>query len=202
MSNPTATRERRAPLTVVQQDLARRFLPLARSLAKPYKLNWPTARDEFDSAACLALVEAAESYDPERRVKFATFARHRIYGALRDVQRTMLPLGWRCDVAHAPSVISLPHDPEEQGRVLGIHPNDPLGGDFEALEFVESMLRKLPPRHAAACREIYVHGKTQHAAARSLGMSQSRLSYIHCEAMSMLNGSWAAAILGTDGAAL
>ena len=41
-------------------------MPLARSMAKPYKANWPGVRDDFESAALLALVEAAESFDPPR----------------------------------------------------------------------------------------------------------------------------------------
>ncbi len=92
-----SARRRRAPLTAEQQDLAVRYLPLARSLARPFKMSWPGSRDEFESAANLALIEAAGSFDPGRNVKFATFARHRIWGALRDVQRGLLPLGWRCD---------------------------------------------------------------------------------------------------------
>ena len=70
----TMTRDGRAPLSAGQQTLALRYLPLARKLARPFKAAWPALRDDFDSAACLALVEAASSFDPERNVKFATFA--------------------------------------------------------------------------------------------------------------------------------
>ena len=201
MSDETAPRPRRAPLTPAQQDLAMRYLPLARSLAKPYKASWPASRDEFESAACLALVEAAESFDPARNVKFATFARHRIWGALRDVQRGMIALGWRCDAAHAPTVGSLPRDVEQHGHVLGVQPEEPVGAALEAIDEIEGWLRKLPARHAAACREIYLRGKTQHEAARSMGFSQSRLSCIHREAMIFMAGAWPVP-LGGDGASL
>ncbi len=70
----------RGPLTAAQQELAERYLPLAKSLAKPLKLAWMSEAAEFDSAACMALVEAAQSFDPSRNVKFATFARYRIRG--------------------------------------------------------------------------------------------------------------------------
>src|SRR5690349_18923074 len=112
------TRDSRSPLTAAQQELALRFLPLARSLARPFKMSWPSLRDDFESAACLALVESAEAFEPERNIKFITFARHRIWGALRDVQRSVLPLGWRCDPKHAPIVGALPRECERRGRVL------------------------------------------------------------------------------------
>ena len=53
---------------------------MAKSLAKPLKKNWPVEGEEFESAALMALVEAAQSFDPARNVKFATFARYRIWG--------------------------------------------------------------------------------------------------------------------------
>ena len=202
MSDATLTREGRSPLTPSQQDLALRYLPLARSMARPYKANWPGLRDDFESAACLAVVEAAEAFDPGRDVRFATFARHRIWGALRDVQRGQVALGWRCDARHAPMISPMPRDPDRNGYVLGLEPDGPVGEALESLDAVEAWLRKLPPRHAAACRQIYLHGKTQHEAARDLGLSQSRLSYMHREAMAILNGSWEANILGGDGASL
>lgn len=195
----TTTREGRKPLTGAQQELALKYLPLARSLAKPFKTSWPGSRDDFESAACLALVEAAEAFDPGRNVKFATFSRHRIWGALRDVQRGLVPFGWRCDAKHAPNVGPLPRDPERQGRVVGAEPDGPVGHEIEAIEAVESLLKRLPARHAAACRQIYLHGKSQHEAARELGCSQSRLSYMHRESMTILDGSWDARVRGGDG---
>jgi DNA-directed RNA polymerase specialized sigma subunit len=60
---------------------------------------WPGAQDEFESAALLALVEAAQAFDPTRGVKFTTFAHHRISGALRDLKRELYSRGGRGDVA-------------------------------------------------------------------------------------------------------
>lgn len=182
---------RRSPLTAGQQDLASRYVPMARSLAKPLKRAWPAEGEEFESAALLALVEAAQSYDPSRNVKFATFARYRIWGALRDVQRGLITAGWRHDLEHAPSISSLGVDAEEHGRVVNCSPDRPVGEEFEAVEFVEHWLRKLPARHAAACREIYVHGRTQGEAADNVGCSKSRLSYLHKESLEIINDAWA-----------
>jgi hypothetical protein len=85
----------RAPLTPAQQALARKYIPLARKLARPLAAWWPNDGDEYRSAALLALVEAAQSFDPSRNVKFATFARFRIWGALRDTQRRLIASGFR-----------------------------------------------------------------------------------------------------------
>lgn len=178
---------RRSPLTPDQQKLAERYVPMAKALARPLKAAWPAEWEEFESAALLALVEAAQSFDPSRNVKFATFAHYRIWGALRDVQRALIAPGWRSRPEHAPAVSSLTQNAEEHGRVLGAEPDPPVGGEFEAADFVENWLRKLPPKHAAACREIYVHGRSQSEAAERLGCSKSRLSHLHKEAIDLLN---------------
>jgi RNA polymerase sigma factor (sigma-70 family) len=181
---------RRVPLTSEQQGLAARYVPLAKSLAKPLKKNWPVEAEEFDSAALMALVEAAQSFDPAFNVKFATFARYRIWGALRDVQRGLITAGWRGDLEHAPTVTSLTYDAEDHGRVLGAVPDAPIGTEFEAVDYVESWLRKLPAKHAEACRQIYVHDRTQGEAADHVGCSKSRLSYLHKESLELLKDAW------------
>ena len=56
----------------------------------------PGASDELQSVAYLALVEAAQSFDPSRNVNFATFARLRIQGALLDLRREIVERGARC----------------------------------------------------------------------------------------------------------
>jgi RNA polymerase sigma factor (sigma-70 family) len=186
-------------LTAAQQEIATRYLPMARRLSRSYRTAWPHQRDEFDSAAQLALVEAAESFDPSRNVRFATFARMRIHGALRDVLRRMALPGWRSDAAHAPIVGPLGPNAERHGRVLHSEPDPPIGAELEAVEAVEAWLRKLPSKHAAACRLIYVQGKSQAEAAAALGCSQSRLCFLHREAIAMLNGSWYGRPVGPDG---
>lgn len=197
LSKPTPRIEnrsgsRRVPLTTEQQRLATKYLPLARALAKPLKKNWPNEGTEFESAALMALVEAAQSFDPARNVKFPTFARYRIWGALRDVQRALVIAGWRADLENAPSISSLTYDAEEHGRILGTEPDAPVGQEFEAIDFVESWLRKLPSKHAEACRQIYIHDRSQGEAAAHVGCSKSRLSYLHKESIDLLKDAWTA----------
>lgn len=183
----------RRPLSVFRQDLAARYMPMARSLARPRKRSWPGSADDFDSAAMLALVEAAEAYDATRGVKFSTFARHRILGALRDAQRRLTLKGWKLEGGQKmrPRLVSLVSTAEQHGRLVSSHLSDPpVGTELEATDEVERWLKKLPKRHAEVCREIYLNGCSQSEAARRVGCSQSRLSYVHREAIAMLNGTW------------
>lgn len=181
-------RKARGRLSDQQQELAVRYLPLARKLARPLKRSYPQDWEEFESAACLALVEAAEAFEPDRHVKFATFARTRIWGALQDVRRRRHSHG-RAGMTTV-SLSDLPQDAEARGRVLGTQPQGEVGAELDDLESIEGWLRKLPRGHAAACRQIYLHGKTHAQAARALGLSASRITYIHLEAIAMLNGTW------------
>jgi RNA polymerase sigma factor (sigma-70 family) len=178
----------RIALTPERQRLAARYLPLARSLAKPYKVYWPGSYDDFDAEANLALVEAAESFDPERGVNFATFARHRIDGALRDMRREKIDHDQRF-MTHVPSSGDLLQGggcETDRGRLICVREPEPVGEEMERGELVEHWLSKLPRKHAYACRQAYFHGRTQQEIAKDLGYSQSRMSNIHQEALRML----------------
>ena len=182
----------RRPLDERQRRLALQYLPRVKAMAMPLKMAWLSLWDEFESAACMALVEAAGAFDPSRNVKFWTFARYRVRGALRDVGRKHVLLGYRRDAEDAPRL----SESEPGDRPDGMHVNvsfDPrIGLEIEAIDEVEHWLRRLPSHHAAACREIYLNDRTQAQAAEVLGCSQSRVAYMHREAMAMLNGSWKA----------
>lgn len=176
----------RKPMTAAQQDLAARFVPLARHLARPLQRAWPSLREDLESAALAGLVEAAQAFDPGRGVRFATFARLRIGGALRDVQRRSAMKGWRADPSAAPERMGLAPDSELQGTVLLAGAAAPPDEDLDARDAVEGWLRKLPPRHAAAMRRLYLHGENQAVAAAAVGCSQSRLCVLHRESLAML----------------
>lgn len=192
----------RLPMTEERRRLAVGYLPLARKLAGPFRLAWPALRDEFASAAHLGLVEAAGAFDPNRQVRFATFARIRILGSLRDVKRREVPLGYRSAPWEAPVVCAMPFRPEEIGRVLTGEPDEPVGAAIEAIEEVERWLRKLPRRHAAACRQIYLHDRTPAEIARLLGCSPSRIANLHRQALGILANPWAAAVPGASAVAV
>jgi RNA polymerase sigma-B factor len=65
-----------------REELVRRFLPFARSLAMRYS-GGVEPSDDLIQVASLGLVAALERYDPERGVPFAAFAGPTILGELR-----------------------------------------------------------------------------------------------------------------------
>jgi hypothetical protein len=84
---PCGAERPRVLLTEEQRALAVRYLPLARHLSRRLYATSPTHPAELHATACMALAEAARSYDRSRKVGFGTYARHRIRAALRDSQR-------------------------------------------------------------------------------------------------------------------
>ncbi|GAC1467239.1 MAG: hypothetical protein NVSMB9_08620 [Isosphaeraceae bacterium] len=180
----------RTPLTAEQQKLARGYMPLAMSLANKVSASWPHEEEEFQSAALMALVQAAQSFDPNRNVKFSTFAHYRIAGAIQDVQRGLILAGLRDEKRyHCPTIRTIGFNNPQRARflidVIDV-PDPPIGADVDAVDFVESYLRKLPPRNAAVCREIYLNGRNQRETAEKLGSSQARLSVLHRESLDFL----------------
>jgi RNA polymerase sigma factor (sigma-70 family) len=186
---PKAGNNPRPPMTPAQQALALHYLPLARSLAKPFKKAWAPYWDDFESAACLGLVEAAQSYDASKQVEFPTYARRRILGELRDVKRDMQLSGWR-DTEVPPTVEHLGRNTEEGGRVLGATPDPPVGKELEARDLVEHWLTRIPKTHANVCRSIYLESMTSREAGAVLGGSKTRINIIHQESLALLNESF------------
>ncbi len=176
----------RAALTDDQRSLAVRYIPMAQALARRALRGGPADDEELQSAAYMALVEAALTFDPSRRVNFAVYARHHIRGALRDYRRLILAEGWRGDPAHRPVFERLPGEIEDRGHVLGAELASPVGAELESTEAVERWLRRLPRAQAAACRLIYLHGMSQDEAAALVGCSKSYMSRLHRDAIARL----------------
>jgi RNA polymerase sigma factor (sigma-70 family) len=182
-------RKARAELTPAQRELTEQYLPLAMSLARPVKLKWTRDRDELDAAARLALVEAAQAFDPRRGVKFPTFARARIMGALYDAQRHMLNKIHSRELPNGPKGYRYVPGGEESGALMLTSRDPDVGAEVDAIDEVERWLGSLPPRHALACRELYLAGRTQGEAAQALGCVKSRVCTLHAEALEMLRNS-------------
>ena len=66
----------------LKEELARRFLPLARSLALRYR-GTPEPLDDLIQVASLGLVKALEGFDPKRGCSFNAYAAPTILGELR-----------------------------------------------------------------------------------------------------------------------
>ena len=182
----TRPRKPREKLTPEQQELASSYMPLARKLAKPMKMHWPIYIEELDSTACLAMVEAAQAFDPERGVKFATFARMRILGALMDARRRIHAKAVDRPLPNVPRVYRYIPGMDERSMLMLTSPDPDVGTEIDAIDEVEHWFRTLPSRHAKICREIYLNHMSQTEVARRYGCAKSRISHLHAEAIHLL----------------
>ncbi|MFQ5805302.1 MAG: sigma-70 family RNA polymerase sigma factor [Phycisphaerae bacterium] len=86
---------RKSKSTELRNILVERYIPLVNKVAEIMARRlWPrVGADELASAGYDGLIAAVTSYDPDRGVKFETYCRQRIVGAIRDWQREIDPLG-------------------------------------------------------------------------------------------------------------
>ncbi len=182
-------RPKRVELTDEQRDLTERYLALAMSLAKTIKLKWSEHREDIDAAARLALVEAAQAFNPRRGVKFPTFARFRIIGAIRDLERHLLNKGYPRQLPNVARAFHYVPGDDEGGMLMLMSREVGVGADVESADEVEHWLAALPPRHAQACRELYVAGLSQTEASRRIGLVRSRICTLNAEALEILRDS-------------
>ncbi len=86
---------RKTGSTNARNRLVEHYLPLVHKLAEIMARRlWPrVSADELASAGYDGLIAAVSSFDPDRGVKFETYCRQRIVGAIRDWQREIDPLG-------------------------------------------------------------------------------------------------------------
>ena len=175
----------RAPLTDHQKELANRHLPLARSLAKQLHARWYVEREEVESVAFVALVEAARCFDPEQGAQFATFARYRIVGAILDFSKKA-GRNRHLQSSTMRGLWGVEMEVEQYGTPVGISPDLPVGAELDAVDSVEFHFRPMSPSQARACRLIYLEGKSQEEAAEIMNCTASYVSKIHREAMKLL----------------
>jgi RNA polymerase sigma factor (sigma-70 family) len=198
LSNSSSSRPEVEPLDETQRELAARYVPLALSIARKFAYGWTWMRDELESASLVALVEAARNFDPGRNVKFSTFLRKRLIGALLDTRKRMcqsfekvdpLRMG-DCDDAWGTtkSVSNLGPDEvlnleEKIADLLGSTEDGPL---CDVRDYLQESFRKLPNRHRDLMRAIYLDHRPIDEIAVSFGCSRSRLVKVHRESIDML----------------
>ncbi len=88
-------RFRRTRSVELRNQLIEHYMPLVIKLAEIMSRRlWPrVTADELSSAGFDGLISAVSGFDPARGVKFETYCRQRIVGAIRDWQREIDPLG-------------------------------------------------------------------------------------------------------------
>jgi RNA polymerase sigma-B factor len=123
-----------------REELVRRFLPLARQLARRYERPDEPLEDLMQVAS-LGLLKAIDRFDPSRGVAFSSFAVPTILGELK---RYFRDVGWAAHVPRAMQerVLELNRAVNDLSRSLGRSPTPAELGEYmeaTAEEVVEAM---------------------------------------------------------------
>lgn len=182
-------KRRSAGLDRERNALADQYYPMAAAMSRPYRLAWPQARDEFESAAGMALVIAADRYDARRNVPFPLFAARRIAGALRDVHRGLENQEVRRPVFEpAPEKPREPRNPYDwpRGDHQGVWDRRDSTLEVDEVDAFEARLEGLPAPYARVCRALFLHGLSLSETARALGITQPRVTQLRDQALRRL----------------
>lgn len=197
---------------LLKQELAEQHMPLAYKIAATFSKNWRWLKDEFESEALLALVEAANTFDSSYNVQFKSFASIRIKGALTTFRRKMTqsrlvdsqtqenetgeekPKEW----THTKASSNL--NPDEVAEYLhkqeiATYSTDLLEA-LGALEELKQYIKRLPKRHRAVISAFYVDKRDADEIAMETKYTKKRLSAIHREAINMISTGEALPDLG------
>jgi len=120
---------------LVRQRLLKRYLPLVRNVAGRMAINFPRSVELCDliNTGVIGLIEAFRNFDPERGVKFETYAVPRIRGAILDELRSLdwVPRSTRAKAREIERALlafendcGRPPTDEELAKVLGMTIND------------------------------------------------------------------------------
>lgn len=100
-------------------SLAVKYLPAARQLARMYASRWPVDPDVLFSAALFGLAKAMRRFEPDRGLRFMTYATKVMTGRIGDDVRRIDHLGRR----HRRQVVQTRRSVQELAQELGRHPN-------------------------------------------------------------------------------
>jgi len=196
--NETGFEEKRTePLNEEQRDLAARYVPLGMAIAREFTAGWGWIQDEMESAAMMALVDAARCFDPAFNVKFATYARRRISGYLCDTKRKYLQSHYRRNADSGSDVdwfsvknVSNMSSSEmlNLGEKIAINPDrNRFGPDFEVHDTLENCFQRLPIRHREVMRSLYFDKERSfEEIASQYKVTPDRLVILHRQSLNML----------------
>lgn len=159
-----------------RQNLAERYIPFAKSLARAWAEVKPRLADEFYSAALFALAKAANDFDPSIRISFVRFAAMRIHNEIRLMLRNQIPLGYRTSSDEPPKIDSTTGSNIDR-NCLRLHKGDDQEGvqEIDHMDFVENYLRKMPRKVAEAMRLVFVNDQSCNEASKYLGCGKSHM---------------------------
>lgn len=154
-----------------RQELIKAYQPLVYKIVRQYAGREEVLMDLIQEAN-LGLIKAVDSYDPERGVKFATFASYHIRGRILDyLQEGIRPLLEIKQVSH-----------------------DYLEREVELrclFDRVKAVLEEIPLKERAIIEGIYLADKNASLLARELGISLSYLYRLQKKAIRRIRGKLA-----------
>ncbi|OGK11727.1 MAG: hypothetical protein A2Y63_00210, partial [Candidatus Riflebacteria bacterium RBG_13_59_9] len=128
------------------------------------------------SEGTLGLVEAVDAFDPERGVKFLTFAYLKVKGRMIDYlrrRRLFLPL---------PEVAEF----GAYTRIIGFDERRASDDVLESLRVAEKLLSLLTPTEERILRLMYQRGFTQQEVSQALDCTEANVSILHKRALKRL----------------
>lgn len=153
-------------MNVIERNkLVENYLPLANKIAFENKKRLPkkVSLDDLKSAAYFGLLDAATKFNEKKSCSFATYARFRIVGEIKDFVRESYN-------HYARFGISL-DEPDENGDTLEI----PV---FDKPEFFEEIICKLNDLDKNIFTKYYTESRSLKEIGTEVGLSESRISQI------------------------
>ena len=116
----------------LREERILKYAPLVRTIAERMAIRLPAhiSKDELASAGIVGLMDALDKFDAGKGIKFQTYARHRIRGAMLDELRKMdwIPRSVRDDIQSIETAIAalrtrLGREPEDEevAQEMGIN---------------------------------------------------------------------------------
>lgn len=183
------------PLTDEQAGMVNdpTLLRFAEKRAEYLSKRWPSAdRDDVYSVLCLAIIQAARTFDPGKGASFRTHAYLRMNGAVRDYCRRHFAAGMHSAGVRrnkvGPKVESLSTVLAEDSRsvCLGHYvaaPEDFVAEQAHSREQAISWLSSLSERDRNIVVGYVLDGKTMKQVGAEAGISESRVSQLYARLM-------------------
>jgi RNA polymerase sigma factor (sigma-70 family) len=151
--------------------LIEEHLPLVRFLAERFQKRCPVRMelDDLIDSGIQGLVTAAQRFDASKGVQFATFAQHRILGAIRDSQEGFYPRHVACSDLKLLRSLYIPVEHISTKRIE-----------------IRQAVSRLKPRHQRLIALYYNEGFTLAEIAKRWAVSERRVSQIRQAAIAAL----------------
>lgn len=177
-----------AKLARRRNDLVHGHLHLVRAVAWRVRRELDATADFEDLVGhgMVGLMQAARRYDGSRGVTFATFAYHRIRGAMLDAVRALGRFTRREVAAYragAPAVDVDAPTPSVDALVDGAPRADELSVERDRRRSLRAAVAKLPHQERHFIEKVYFEDKRLRVAGAELGLSKSWASRLHDRAL-------------------